>query len=480
MGCSLSSGELTKFKVNESIAGQGQQTINIANSLGVTKKDLNRLFKAFVSFDEVRLKTGRKQQGKQNVEEFFEHITTKEIAHHLAISFYSKSGEINFEEFVITCWWIVSLNEEEVAKWIFRLFDGDHDDKMTPTEMKHLVQTIGSHNQNSMKGLEGCYQHLCFEKVEQQHKPKGPLFYGKPMQSHDPVDNPKFVTREKLFVTLVEWTSDISKKPSVLKPIFEMQAMLREKTVRSRFFKWREFRQKTFGSSLTLDEIIELLGTEISYKSQLKPHARASGKVTSIGSVHVVASGKGSDKIVGHGHPSERTVVAVEEPAVPAVKPHHFHVDRRPSTSVPATDTDTHPSSTRHSQNQSRKASMDKGHHPTTASAAQSNRESHSHTPQITPRSTKEKSHHPTTASAAQSNRESHSHTPQITPRSTKEKDHPRSTFPALDKENLYRDVLEILEQNSNVQAPSKGTFNTVPHILSSSHRMNHHIYLAY
>ena len=71
MGCnSSSSGELTKFKVNEFISGQGQRTVNIAKSLGVTDKDLNALFKAFVSFDEVRLKTGHKQQGKEKVEDF--------------------------------------------------------------------------------------------------------------------------------------------------------------------------------------------------------------------------------------------------------------------------------------------------------------------------------------------------------------------------------------------------------------------------
>ena len=192
MGCSSSSGELTKFKVNEFISGQGQRTVNIAKSLGITEKDLHALFKAFLSFDEVRLKTGHKQQGKEKVEDFFvmNHITTKEIAHHLAISLYStnKTGVINFEEFVITSWWIVSLNEEEVAKWIFRLFDHDNDDILTPSEMKHLVETVGSHNQTSMKGLEDCYQHLCYETVEH----KGPMFHGQPMD-----DAPKTSIKEK-------------------------------------------------------------------------------------------------------------------------------------------------------------------------------------------------------------------------------------------------------------------------------------------
>ena len=206
MGCnSSSSGELTKFKVNEFISGQGQRTVNIAKSLGVTDKDLNALFKAFVSFDEVRLKTGHKQQGKEKVEDFFvlNHITTKEIAHQLAISLYStnKTGIINFEEFIITSWWIVSLNEEEVAKWVFRLFDGDNDDMLTPTEMRQLVQTVGSHNQTSMKGLEECYKHLCFEKVEH----KGPMFHGQPMD-----DTPKTTIKEKSCKLVVRETDDDS------------------------------------------------------------------------------------------------------------------------------------------------------------------------------------------------------------------------------------------------------------------------------
>ena len=491
MGCSSSLGELTKFKVNESISGQGQQTVVIAESLGITKKELNKLFRSFVSFDEIRLKTGRKQQGKQHIEEFFEHITTKEIAHHLAISFYSKSGDITFEEFVVTSWWIVSLNEEEVAKWIFRLFDSDHDDKMTPEEMKHLVETIGSHNTNAMKGLDDCYKHLCFEKVEQQpQKPKGPLYYGKPMDSQVPWDDtPKYIMQEKLYVKLVDWTSHISKKPSVLKPIFEMQAMLREKTAGSRFFRWREYRQKTFGSNLTLDEIIERLGTQTTYKLQLKPPAKVNGKGISRGNTVVttttVVSGKGSDKSAEHGNQLESAVV--EEP-MHVNKLHVFHAEKRPSI-VSVADSDTH-SNHHHSLKHSRK---DKNHHPTTASAAQSGRNnSHkSNTPQTTPRDNQEKTHHPTTASAAQSGRnnsqknnnnaltprsskDNKSHhpttasaansarnsaknTPQHTPRSS------RATFPALaDKENLYRDVIAILEQNSNLQAhtPSKGTFN--------------------
>jgi len=192
MGCSSSSGELTKFKVNEYIAGQGQRTVSIAKSLGITDKEINALFKAFISFDEVRLKTGHKQQGKEKVEDFFvlNHITTKEIAHHLVTSLYStnKTGIINFEEFIITTWWIVSLNEEEVAKWSFRLFDHDNDDMLTPAEMKHLVETIGSHNQTSMKGLEECYKHLCFETIEH----KGPMFHGQPMD-----DTSKTTIKEK-------------------------------------------------------------------------------------------------------------------------------------------------------------------------------------------------------------------------------------------------------------------------------------------
>ena len=506
MGCSSSSGELTKFIVNESIAGQGQRTVDIAKSLGVTKKDLNKLFKAFVSLDEVRLKTGLKQQGKEQIEDFLERITTKEIAHHLTISFYSKSGIINFEEFVITCWWIVSLNEEEVAKWIFRLFDSDHDDMLQSEEMKHLVQTVGSHNQTSMKGLEACYKHLCFEKVVQNPKPKGPLFHGQPMQPRDPMDDaPKFILWEKP-VRLVDWMSDISKKPSLLKPMFELQAMLREKTVKAKFLKWREFRHKTFGTNLTLDEIVERLGTGISYKPQPKCHTSAStsGKGTSHGtaSMSMCASGKGSDKSSGQAKGSDKSAgslgrhlesaIVVEEQAE-TVKPLHFHAERRPST-APATDSvpshhrrashdlnnhgksDRSTKTTRGSLSMSDKEKV----RPTTASAAQAAHNSHGHTPQITPRSNKEKVH-PTTASAALSANNSQNNTPQVTPRSHKEKgpttasaaqsapnsqnNTPRGTprsnrnhddhHATSNKENLYRDVLAILEQKGT---PVKGT----------------------
>ena len=411
MGCSNSSGELIWFEVNESIPGQGHRTVKIAKMLGIQIKDLHTLFKAFVSFDKLRLTTGTKQQGNENVEEFYrtEQITTKEITNHLVNLFYSKSGVINFEEFVITCWWIVSLNEEEVAKWIFRLFDGDHDDKMTPTELKYLVQTLGSHNQHTMKELEGCYQHLCFEKAiaEQQHKPKGPLYYGQPMavvqgtlwlEPMEPqesmVDAAKFTMQKKLFITLMAWTLEISKKPSVLKPIYEMQAMLREKTVGSRFFNWREFRQKTFGSSRTLHEILELCGIDVTlYKPQLKPHARTSGK----GTTHRVFSATTSDKSARHEQHSESLAVVEEQEHT--TKPHRFHADKRQLTP---------------------QSNKDQDHRTTTASAIHAVHNSSNRTPRITLRSNKDQVHErPTSATAAHHSHNSNNHTPRSNSRPT-------------------------------------------------------------
>ena len=67
--------------------------------------------------------------------------------------------------------------------------------------MRQLVQTVGSHNQTSMKGLEECYKHLCFEKVEH----KGPMFHGQPMD-----DTPKTTIKEKSCKLVVRETDDDS------------------------------------------------------------------------------------------------------------------------------------------------------------------------------------------------------------------------------------------------------------------------------
>ena len=411
---SCSSNELT-WSVNESIQGQGQRTVNIAKSLGINDKDLNKLFKAFVSLDKSRLKTGHKQQEKEDVEEYLrtEGITTKEMAHHLAKTFYSQSGIIYFEEFIITSWWIVSLNEEEVAKWIFRLFcseDDDDKDTMKPAEMRKLVETIGSHHPNSKKGLEDCYKHLCFEKVEQHQKPKGPLYHGKAMEPQDPSDiiNPKYITQEKLFVTLGDWTSEISKKRTVLSPIYKMQAILREKTVGSRSFEWRTFRQKTFGSNLTLDEIKACLDINTTHKPTPMVHpVKATGRVFA-----------GTEKdSVGHVHHSTGSFVEVQEHAG---KPHH-HVDKQQIIPRSIHEINGHSSVSLHASNHTPRGSIMEPNRRTSISLHQSNHSvsNHNHTP----RSIHEKDHQPTTASYNYSNRDSlHNHTPRINPRSNKDR----------------------------------------------------------
>ena len=432
---SCSSNELT-WSVNESIQGQGQRTVNIAKSLGINDKDLNKLFKAFVSLDKSRLKTGHKQQEKEDMEEYLrtEGITTKEMAHHLAKTFYSQSGIIYFEEFVITSWWIVSLNEEEVAKWIFRLFcseDDEDKDTMTPAEMRKLVETIGSHHPNSKRGLEDCYKHLCFEKIEQHQKSKGPHYHGKAMEPQQPsgIINSIYINQEKLFVTLGDWTSEISKKRTVLSPIYKMQAILREKTVGSRSFEWRTFRQKTFGSNLTLDEIKACLDINTTYKPTPMVHpVKATGRVFA-----------GTEKdSVGHVHHSTGSFVEVQDHdhvTLFAGKPHRL-VDKQQITprsnheNNGHSSASLHASSSHHASNHTPRltprmtprGSMMESNRRTSISLHQQSNHSvsnHNHTP----RSIHEKDHQPTTASYNYSNRDSlRNHTPRINPRSDKDR----------------------------------------------------------
>ena len=162
--------------------GQTDQIIVIASELGMEKSDLDKLFKAYLKYDAVRIKMGgNSQAGEINIKDFFllNQITSDDFAQHMSDSLFfgNKTGMVNFEgnmnkfwflsfvhkctklfflfmccpclfliflllEFMIIIWHLVTFSEKKLASFAFRMFDTDNDNILEPSEVKAMMQTI--------------------------------------------------------------------------------------------------------------------------------------------------------------------------------------------------------------------------------------------------------------------------------------------------------------------------------------------------
>ena len=224
------------FVESNKIPGQTHTITAIAEEFGMTAKDVDLMFSAFSQFDPKRLEDihGKQQAGFVNVVDFFvlNQITNSSFAAHMSetLFFSNKTGHINFEEFLVIVWHLITLREKQLSAFAFTMFDTDDDQVLESDELMEMFKLICGPNDQSFKKL------------------------------HDAFSS---VGLTKLNCTLEQFTTIIESNASLLFPVFEMQLLLRDRTIGSRFLHLQNFKAKKFGFDKKLDAILETF--------QLKP-----------------------------------------------------------------------------------------------------------------------------------------------------------------------------------------------------------------
>ena len=218
------------FVENGQIPGQNSKITAIAEEFCMTKKDLDLMFSAFSKFDPKRLQDlhGKQQAGYVNVEDFFvlNQITNASFAAHMSetLFFSNKTGYINFEEFLVIVWHLITLREKQLSAFAFKLFDSDDDLCMRSDELMEMFTVICGPSDQSFKKLRDAFSSVGLTKIS---------------------------------CTLEQFTTIIESNASLLFPVFEMQLLLRDRTIGSRFLHLQDIKMKKWGHDKKLDEILE-------------------------------------------------------------------------------------------------------------------------------------------------------------------------------------------------------------------------------
>jgi hypothetical protein len=223
----------------------------IAKELGMSSVDVNGLYHAFCTYEKVqKLKKGTaKTSGWIDMYTFFlfHEIAGESLARHLVDSCFRPSPEsddlIDFEQFAIVVWHLVTILEKKMAAFFFTTFDRDHDGWLIKGEAEAMIDA-----------LSGTDVHLR-ERLDASLTPIG--------AHHEGINR-------KAFVEVVD------KNSALLQPLFQMQLLLRERTVKARFLKLQHVKADKFTLDKSLPEIIEALPTVLKPAYCTSGHSTAS------------------------------------------------------------------------------------------------------------------------------------------------------------------------------------------------------------
>jgi Ca2+-binding EF-hand superfamily protein len=193
MGCCFP----TVFNPTNLIEGQGVDAIKVFNTLGFTKSDVNVLYRYFKTID-------FNDSGTIDVNEFIcvnnldtnnKNISYAEIIFRLFDK--NQDARLNFTELSIALWVFCSYRKDDLAYFTFQVFDTDNSGILSTLELKYMISLIWSH------------------KIDNHVT-----------QALDVLDHNKDSE-----VSINEFIKYSKSVPILLFPIFEMQNMLRGKTL---------------------------------------------------------------------------------------------------------------------------------------------------------------------------------------------------------------------------------------------------------
>lgn len=127
-----------KFRVNESVPGQGSNVIVSAGKLKLLRSDVDKIYKGFCKLD-------ADGSGLISVHEFVvmnqvQSATFGEMAFRVLDS--NNSGKIDFLEYMIAVWNFCSLSKESLSLFSFQIFDTDRSGILTTQEFRHMIEVV--------------------------------------------------------------------------------------------------------------------------------------------------------------------------------------------------------------------------------------------------------------------------------------------------------------------------------------------------
>jgi Ca2+-binding EF-hand superfamily protein len=121
----------------------------VFQELDLTKSEINKIYNVFLDID-------LDKSGLVGREEFFAmfHVEATPFNKRVFRSCDKNSSHsVNFCEFVIAMWDLLSNSPEELGSFAFFLFDDNHSGVLTPDEIRNLVETIHHKSYSSNKGV---------------------------------------------------------------------------------------------------------------------------------------------------------------------------------------------------------------------------------------------------------------------------------------------------------------------------------------
>lgn len=138
-----------EFVMNSAVPGCDANAVHVFNELGLTKSEVTKIYNVFLDID-------LNKSGQVGREEFFAMIRVEATPFNKRV-FRScdKNGShsVNFCEFVIAMWDLLSSRPEELGSFAFYLFDDLHSGFLTGDEIRNLVETIHHKSYGTNKGV---------------------------------------------------------------------------------------------------------------------------------------------------------------------------------------------------------------------------------------------------------------------------------------------------------------------------------------
>ena len=142
--------------MNPNVSGRDEIAMGIMKSIGLTNSDIKKLYRKFCDVD-------LDGSGDVRHDEFFAyfHIENSTINRRIfEVCDVDKSGVLNFCEFVLAVWNLLSMNSESISSFIFFLFDDDHTGTLNFREIRQLVETIHHKSYNNNKAVKKLIEQL--------------------------------------------------------------------------------------------------------------------------------------------------------------------------------------------------------------------------------------------------------------------------------------------------------------------------------
>jgi Ca2+-binding EF-hand superfamily protein len=199
-----------------------------AKKLNFTRRDVDRLWQSFSNMD-------LDHDGKVSIHEF---IVMKKISLETFATMvfdligHEGSGEIAFEDYMISLWCFCSVEQEELAQFVFEIFDTDGSGALSQDEVRHMVKIIlGPEKTTVVQSLINRFA--------------------------------EFTGEDKDDISLQDFITMTQTSPVLMYRAFQMQQIFCAATIgSSRWKRVQKSNKATFGKRSTLDVVGTCLGLQ--------------------------------------------------------------------------------------------------------------------------------------------------------------------------------------------------------------------------